>query len=92
MPDEHVHPVLFSRSRAIAPSPRSHSTIMWSGTPKLVFVTVLVLNCILWSQSRYAQVGTRSPLFAPSHAKRGLFDVSAFDPLRTLTSEVRLSL
>ncbi|TFK88844.1 hypothetical protein K466DRAFT_575160 [Polyporus arcularius HHB13444] len=47
---------------------------MWSGTPKLVFVTVLVLNCILWSQSRYAQVGTRSSLLAPSHAKRGLFD------------------
>ncbi|GBE88032.1 hypothetical protein SCP_1202600 [Sparassis crispa] len=29
---------------------------MWSGLPKLVFVTVLVANCVLWSQSRYGGV------------------------------------
>ena len=29
---------------------------MWSGVPRIFFVLTLVLNCILWSQSRYAQV------------------------------------
>lgn len=29
---------------------------MWSGTPRIFFVLTLVLNCILWSQSRYGQV------------------------------------
>ncbi|KAI0833651.1 Sodium/calcium exchanger protein-domain-containing protein [Trametes gibbosa] len=37
---------------------------MWSGTPKLVFVTVLAINCVLWSQSRYGQLGTRPSFFA----------------------------
>ena len=64
---------------------------MWSGTPKLVFVTVLVLNCILWSQSRYAQIGTRHSILSSSHAKRSLSDVSAFGPFHALADEVRLS-
>lgn len=43
---------------------------MWSGTPKLAFVALLAVNCVLWSQSKYSQVGTRSPFLASSIAKR----------------------
>ncbi|KAI0368024.1 hypothetical protein BV20DRAFT_1023461 [Pilatotrama ljubarskyi] len=43
---------------------------MGSGSAKLAFVAVLVLNCILWSQSRYSQVGTRSSFLTSSLAKR----------------------
>ncbi|EMD34076.1 hypothetical protein CERSUDRAFT_117589 [Gelatoporia subvermispora B] len=29
---------------------------MWSGLPKLLFVTVFAINCVLWSNSRYGTV------------------------------------
>ncbi|KAI0749599.1 Sodium/calcium exchanger protein-domain-containing protein [Daedaleopsis nitida] len=49
---------------------------MGSGLAKFAFVTVLVVNCILWSQSRYAHTGTRFSLLAPSYAKRSLSSAS----------------
>ena len=64
---------------------------MWSGTPKLAFVALIVLNCILWSQSRYAHVGgggTRSSALAPGFAKRGFSDVDQLSPFRVTGNEV----
>ncbi|KAH9945222.1 Sodium/calcium exchanger protein-domain-containing protein [Epithele typhae] len=43
---------------------------MWSGTPKLFFVAVLAINCILWSHSRYAHFGTRPSSLSSSYSKR----------------------
>ncbi|KAI0775059.1 Sodium/calcium exchanger protein-domain-containing protein [Trametes elegans] len=52
---------------------------MWSGAHKLVFVALLAVNCILWSQSRYSQVGTRSSFLAKrSYAESALNPFSAF--------------
>ncbi|KAI0709990.1 Sodium/calcium exchanger protein-domain-containing protein [Earliella scabrosa] len=58
---------------------------MSSGLPKLAFVAVLVLNCILWSQSRYAHVGTRSSLLGSSYTKRSLSN--DLSPFHTAASE-----
>ncbi|CAL1710949.1 unnamed protein product [Somion occarium] len=48
---------------------------MWWGTPKIVFVLVFVINCVLWSQSRYGDlksVRSRSPeLFTQGGASKG---------------------
>ncbi|OJT02445.1 hypothetical protein TRAPUB_7012 [Trametes pubescens] len=53
---------------------------MWSSTPKLAFVALLAVNCVLWSQSKYSQVGTRSPFLTSSIAKRSFTEgpLSAF--------------
>ncbi|GJE99905.1 sodium/calcium exchanger protein-domain-containing protein [Phanerochaete sordida] len=42
---------------------------MWRGAPRLLFALAFVANCLLWSQSRYAQ-----PASAPAHSlfKRSL--------------------
>lgn len=52
---------------------------MWSGLPKLVFVTTLVINGVLWSQSRYAQVpDARAQIpSAASLLKRTFFEEQA---------------
>ncbi|KAL7279317.1 hypothetical protein ACG7TL_007158 [Trametes sanguinea] len=62
---------------------------MWSGTPKLAFVALLVVNCILWSQSRYSQLGTRprSPFLASGLAKRGLADPEYSAPFSALSEQ-----
>ncbi|KAI0663788.1 Sodium/calcium exchanger protein-domain-containing protein [Cubamyces menziesii] len=60
---------------------------MWSGTPKFAFVAVLIINIVLWSQSRYSQVGTRSPFLASSLAKRGLAEPDRTSDLSALFSE-----
>ncbi|OSX57746.1 hypothetical protein POSPLADRAFT_1049946 [Postia placenta MAD-698-R-SB12] len=45
---------------------------MWSGSPKLLFVVVFALNCVLWSHSRYGQVySVRSGTLA----RRGSHDI-----------------
>ncbi|EKM58406.1 uncharacterized protein PHACADRAFT_117328 [Phanerochaete carnosa HHB-10118-sp] len=36
---------------------------MWRGTPRLFFVLAFVINCLLWSQSRYAQLPS-----SPAHS------------------------
>ncbi|OCH95399.1 hypothetical protein OBBRIDRAFT_745596 [Obba rivulosa] len=48
---------------------------MWSGLPKLLFVTVFAVNCVLWSNSRYGKIHSVRAVSAgrTSHfAKRGL--------------------
>ncbi|EED84290.1 predicted protein [Postia placenta Mad-698-R] len=45
---------------------------MWSGSPKLLFVVVFALKCVLWSHSRYGQVySVRSGTLA----RRGSHDI-----------------
>ncbi|KAI8982726.1 Sodium/calcium exchanger protein-domain-containing protein [Trametes punicea] len=61
--------------------------MMWSGTPKLVFVAVLVINCILWSQSRYSRVGTRPSFLTTSIAKRSFVGSDHTNPFSALFSE-----
>ena len=61
---------------------------MWSGTPKLAFVALIVLNCILWSQSRYANVGGTRSALAPGFAKRGFSDGDQLSPFRLTANEV----
>ena len=63
---------------------------MWAATPKLVFVAALAINCILWSHSRYAQVGSRSP-FHSGLAKRSLSDADRSTFLWFSADEVSLS-
>ncbi|TBU46792.1 Sodium/calcium exchanger protein-domain-containing protein [Dichomitus squalens] len=60
---------------------------MWSGTPKLAFVALIVLNCLLWSQSRYAHVGGTRSALASGFAKRGFSDVDQLSPFRVTASE-----
>ncbi|KAK7690637.1 hypothetical protein QCA50_005736 [Cerrena zonata] len=48
---------------------------MWSGTPRIFFVLTLVLNCILWSQSRYAQVQGVHSTTRGSLARRSGLDI-----------------
>ncbi|KAI0648965.1 Sodium/calcium exchanger protein-domain-containing protein [Trametes meyenii] len=60
---------------------------MWPGTPKFVFVAALVANCVLWSQSRYGQVGTRSSILASSLAKRNFGDFDLSNPTSSFFSE-----
>jgi hypothetical protein len=48
---------------------------MSSSTTRLVFVLIFVLNCILWSQSRYGQLHQFQSLTSPSLTKRYLVEL-----------------
>ncbi|KAI0346259.1 hypothetical protein BDW22DRAFT_1368638 [Trametopsis cervina] len=45
---------------------------MRSGAPHLIFLTLFVINCLLWSQSRYTQVSTQRSVHLSSFAKRSI--------------------
>ncbi|KAH9949911.1 Sodium/calcium exchanger protein-domain-containing protein [Amylocystis lapponica] len=50
---------------------------MWAGLPKLVFVSIFAVNCILWSNSRYGQTRSLRPLStAGQFSKRDLLALS----------------
>ena len=50
---------------------------MSRGAPKLIFLALFILNCLLWSHSRYAQI----PRYASSGSltKRSLLESSLLD-------------
>ncbi|OBZ72099.1 putative cation exchanger C3A12.06c [Grifola frondosa] len=51
---------------------------MRSGLPKLFFVAAFVVNCIIWSHSRFGQVNSRTLYVTENQlAKRALFDLAA---------------
>ncbi|CAL1716757.1 unnamed protein product [Somion occarium] len=52
---------------------------MWSGTPKFVFVLTLVLNCVLWSQSRYGHLKSVRSHDSGLLARRSLLEVYQVD-------------
>ncbi|TCD61599.1 hypothetical protein EIP91_008185 [Steccherinum ochraceum] len=69
---------------------------MWSGLPKLVFVTTLVINGVLWSQSRYAVPSTQIPttslfkrafLELHDNSTLGILDSDTCRPLAFLVEE-----
>ncbi len=67
----HCSPHATNRRPALSASATPLSTaVMSSRAPKLVFVLFFALNCILWSQSRYAHI----PRYAssPSISRRNL--------------------
>lgn len=45
---------------------------MGLGAPRLIFLVLLVVNCILWSNSRYAEVSTSHRTAHISLVKRSL--------------------
>lgn len=68
-------PYAISTKPTSAPGTPTFRHTMWSGSPRLFFVAAFVLNILLWSQSRYAQL-THST--GASLAKRGLVTNSYF--------------
>ena len=62
---------------------------MWSGIPRLAFVALLAINCVLWSHSRYSHVGTRSSLLSATHTKRALSDSDQLNAVLLNANQVR---